>query len=107
MYLTLAAVLAALVATDIFDVRMTEIGIKKGVAVEANTFLVGQKPSARALYLRDTGTMILTAIPSLIAALRFTAVLLRRLSSPGRLRCPARNGRARMAQTFEITLLIS
>lgn len=68
MYLTLAAVLTALVATDIFDVRMTEIGIKKGVAVEANTFLVGQKPSARALYLRDTGTMILTAIPSLIAA---------------------------------------
>ncbi len=69
MFITLAAVLAAVVATGIFDVRMTEAGLKAGVAVEGNTFLVGQKPSARALYLRDSLVTFASALPSLLAML--------------------------------------
>lgn len=46
--------LAAVVLSNIYDVVLTERGIKAGVAVEGFTWLVGQKPTAVALYLRDS-----------------------------------------------------
>ena len=53
-----AIALAAAVceACGAYDVAKTEQGLKKGVAAEAFTFLVGTKPSAIALYLRDQTT---------------------------------------------------
>jgi hypothetical protein len=58
--------LAAAVATDIYDVIMTEKGLKKGLALEAFTWLVGPKPSALKLYLRDSLVTGLVAAVSLI-----------------------------------------
>lgn len=67
----LAAFITALafaVAGDIYDVTLTEKGIKAGVAVEGNTFLVkNNKPTAVALYLRDSLVTGLATAPSIIA----------------------------------------
>ena len=56
-------------ACGVYDVVMTEKGLKAGVAVEGNDWLVGQKPSAVALYLRDNLTLALCVLPSLLAGL--------------------------------------
>jgi hypothetical protein len=48
-----AVSVAAAVAANAYDIYITEKGIKAGVAVEGNDWLVGPKPSALALYLRD------------------------------------------------------
>jgi hypothetical protein len=61
------AALAFYVGCDIYDVVLTEKGIKAGVAVEGNTFLVGEKPSAVALYLRDAFVTGLVTAPCAIA----------------------------------------
>ena len=62
MFFTLFGLsLVAVVAADIYDVVMTERGLKKGVGQEANTWLVGSKPSAIALYLRDSLTIAAVA----------------------------------------------
>jgi len=53
MLIALLIAFLAAVAAEIFDVTMTEKGLKAGVALERNTWLVGSKPSAKALYLRD------------------------------------------------------
>ena len=45
--------LAAALAGNTYDILMTEEGLKAGVGVEGNDWLVGEKPSALALYLRD------------------------------------------------------
>jgi hypothetical protein len=52
-YAVYAAALAAAVAGNAYDIYMTEKGIKAGVGVEGNDWIVGDKPSALALYLRD------------------------------------------------------
>lgn len=36
-----------------YDAEQTEIGLRKGLALERNTFLVGSKPTAIRLFLRD------------------------------------------------------
>lgn len=54
-------------AAGIYDVVMTEKGLKAKVAVEGNTWLVGTNPTAVALYLRDNLTLALTLAPSLVA----------------------------------------
>ena len=59
--------IAFYVGCDLYDVILTEKGIKAGVAVEGNTFLVGQKPSAVALYLRDALLAGLATTPCAIA----------------------------------------
>ena len=66
-----AIALAAAVceACGAYDVVKTEQGLKKGVAVEAFTFLVGPKPSAVALYLRDQILLAGCAAPAIILAL--------------------------------------
>jgi hypothetical protein len=66
-FLLLAVALSLAVAADIYDVSMTEKGLKAGVAVEGYTWLVGEKPSAKALYLRDTLVLAMTAAPSAVA----------------------------------------
>jgi len=57
---------AFMVAADIYDVTLTTKGIKAGVAVEANDWLVGQKPSAEALYLRDSLVMGFCIAPCIV-----------------------------------------
>ena len=52
-YEVYAVALAAAVAGNAYDIYTTEKGLKAGVGVEGNDWLVGPKPSALALYLRD------------------------------------------------------
>jgi hypothetical protein len=59
------AVLAA-VAAEVWDVTMTEQGIKAGVAVESFDWLVGQKPTAEALFVRDLALIALASAPALV-----------------------------------------
>jgi len=63
--------LAAAVAFELlaahYDISETEKGLKAGVAVEGNTFLVGQHPSAAALWGRDALMLGITATPSTLA----------------------------------------
>ena len=86
-FLALAAVLAAMEAANIYDVIMTEKGLKAGVAVEGNTWLVGSKPSATALYLRDSLVNLLATAPSLVSL-----VLGSTPAAYGFLICPAISG---------------
>lgn len=66
MPLVLLAICAAFcVACGIYDVSMTEKGLKAGVAVEGDTWLVGKTPSTLALYLRDSLVLVLCAAPSI------------------------------------------
>ena len=65
--LALAGVVGFAVATDVWDVRETEKGLRAGVAVEGNTWLVGSKPKAGALYGRDLLVIGLTASPAVVA----------------------------------------
>src|SRR5271157_6061830 len=69
--LLLGIALAVAVLGDLYDVTMTEKGIKSGVAVEANDWLVGQKPSALALYLRDSLVLALCVTPTALCATVF------------------------------------
>ena len=62
-------VLGFAIACDIYDVVMTEKGIRAGVGVEGNTWLVGTKPTALKLYLRDSLVLAMTVAPSIFAAL--------------------------------------
>jgi len=66
-YLIFAAVVVAMEICDYFDISETVKGIAKGVAVEGNTWLVGPKPSAKALWLRDTLVNALACAPALVA----------------------------------------
>ncbi len=65
--LALAVGLAWAIGCDIYDVTLTEKGIKAGVAVEGNDWLVGAKPSAVALYLRDSLETGLATTPCILA----------------------------------------
>jgi hypothetical protein len=67
----LGVALAGAVAGDLYDVAMTEKGIKAGVAVEGNDWLVGQKPSALALYLRDSLVLAFCVAPTALLATVF------------------------------------
>ena len=64
--------LALGVAGDVYDVIMTEKGLKAGVAVEGDTWLIGStKPSALALYLRDSLVLALCVAPTALCATVF------------------------------------
>jgi len=66
--LLLGGVLAFAIAADCYDVSETEKGIKAGVAVEGNTWLIGtDKPTAGQLYKRDLLVIGLTAAPPTFA----------------------------------------
>jgi hypothetical protein len=62
----LAGAVAFDLGANVYDVRETERGLKAGVAVEGNTWLVGTHPSARALYGRDLLVLGLASTPSII-----------------------------------------
>jgi hypothetical protein len=64
-YAFFAAAVATAIAADVYDVRNTEVGLKAGVAVESFDWLVGTKPSATRLYLRDLGLIAAASIPAL------------------------------------------
>ena len=65
-FLIVAAIIGVL--GDVYDVTMTERGIKAGVAVEGNDWLVGSKPSAIALYLRDGLVFAMCVAPAVVFA---------------------------------------
>jgi hypothetical protein len=58
-------------ACGIYDATMTEKGLKAGVAVEGFDWLVGKKPSAVALYLRDNLLLGLCSLPAILCATVF------------------------------------
>jgi hypothetical protein len=67
--LPLLVVLGSIVfceACGVYDVMMTEKGLRAGVAVEGNTWLVGEKPTAMALYLRDNLSLVLSSLPAIV-----------------------------------------
>ena len=64
--------LALGVAGDVYDVIMTEKGLKAGVAVEGDTWLISSdKPSALALYLRDSIVLAFCVAPTALCATVF------------------------------------
>lgn len=65
-FLIMLVVIALVVLSDVYDVAQTERGIKAGVAVEAFSRLVGSKPTAVALYLRDSLLLLLVTTPSVL-----------------------------------------
>jgi hypothetical protein len=65
-YALFALAVSAAIAADVYDVHMTEKGIKAGVAVESFDWLVGSKPSATRLYMRDLGLIALASMPALV-----------------------------------------
>lgn len=65
LFYTLAA-LAVAIAGDVYGITLTSRGLKAGVALEGNTFLIGSKPSARALYLRDALVLGLCLVPTVV-----------------------------------------
>jgi hypothetical protein len=67
----LLASLAVAVLGDIYDVTYTSRGLKTGVALEGFTFLIGSKPSTRALYLRDALVLGLCIAPTALSATVF------------------------------------
>jgi hypothetical protein len=85
MFLTVFGIsLAAAIAADIYDVTLTEQGLKKGVAQEGYTWLVGSKPSTRALYLRDAlVTAMVAAVPLVLFLKGSTPVAYGTLSAFG------------------------
>jgi hypothetical protein len=54
-------------AGQIYDMILTERGLKAGVAIEANDWLVGKHPTAKALYLRDVTILTISTLPSVLA----------------------------------------
>lgn len=67
MLIAFLIALLLLAASTVYDVTATEKGLKAGVAIEGNTFLVGQHPTAVRLYLRDSLMGMLSFIPADIA----------------------------------------
>ncbi len=69
MFFILFAIAVALaVAADLYDVILTEKGLKAGVAVEGNSFLLGEtntKPTALQLYRRDAIVIAMASAPAL------------------------------------------
>jgi hypothetical protein len=63
----LAVAVAFAFICDIYDVTETEKGLKAGVAVEGNTFLIGtDKPTAVKLYLRDGVVIVAASVPAAV-----------------------------------------
>ena len=69
-YLFVAATAVGILG-DVYDVTYTTIGLKKGLAVESNTWLIGSKPSTKALYLRDGLVLALCMLPTTVCAAVF------------------------------------
>ena len=66
--IALGGALAFAIVADHYDISETEKGIKAGVAVEGNTWLIGtDKPTAGQLYKRDLLVIGLSATPSVLA----------------------------------------
>lgn len=66
-----AAATAVGILGDVYDVTYTTIGLKKGLAVEGNTWLIGNKPSEKALYLRDGLVLAFCMLPTILGATVF------------------------------------
>ena len=60
LYVVVIVSFALAVLFDLYDITMTVQGIKAGVAVEGNTFLVGTKPGFVRLLVRD---MLIPILP--------------------------------------------
>lgn len=61
-------VVAFAVAADVYDVTETEKGLKSGIALEGNTWLLpSDKPTTGQLYRRDLLVVGLSASPSVVA----------------------------------------
>jgi hypothetical protein len=67
-FIILLVVLAFAVLSDVYDVAQTERGLKNTPYVEGFTWLVGQRPTAIALYLRDSLLLLLVTTPSVLAS---------------------------------------
>lgn len=70
MFTTLFTIAMSLsLAGNAYDIYMTRKGLKAGVAVEGNTWLIGPKPSTKALVLRDSIIQgIVAALPLVLHA---------------------------------------
>lgn len=66
-----AAATAVGIAGDVYDVTLTSRGLKKGLAEESNEWLIGTKPSTKALYLRDGLVLAFCLLPTLLCATVF------------------------------------
>jgi hypothetical protein len=55
LLIAIVTVAIVLLAANAFDIYMTAAGLKKHLAKDVNTFLIGATPSTRALCLRDGG----------------------------------------------------
>jgi len=65
-----AGSLAFAFAADRYDVHETVRGLRAGVAIEGNTWLIGSHPSAAALYRRDALEIGFSATPALLTWFR-------------------------------------
>lgn len=61
MLLTIAVIFSIAIYAfgSAYDIEQTLLGLSKGLAEEANTFLVGSHPSEKALVLRDAVVLFL------------------------------------------------
>lgn len=66
IYLFLALSLSFCIGLGLYDQTLTIRGIKAGVSVEGFTWLVGQKPSFIALFLRDGLITFFCLVPTLL-----------------------------------------
>lgn len=65
--LLLAVAFALDAASGIYDATLTSRGLKAGVAVEGNTWLIGTKPSNLALHLRNIMFLVASSLPAALA----------------------------------------
>ena len=65
-WILFAIATAAAIGADIYDVTMTEKGLKAKVAVEGFDWLVGPDPTATRLYLRDGLLIALSITPGAV-----------------------------------------
>jgi hypothetical protein len=85
MFLAIAAAAAFAfgIAGDVYDIDQTLKVVDRGLALETNTWLVGSKPSHKALYLRDSAILAIVAAPFVVAVVGgATAVAAGLLAAP-------------------------
>lgn len=65
----IAAAFAFAAAADVYDINRTLKVVDRGLALEANDWLVGSKPTHKGLYLRDALTLAAVAGPLVVTLL--------------------------------------
>lgn len=68
-----AAAYAFGIACNVYDINETLKVIDRGLALEANSWLIGPKPSHKALYLRDALMLAFIAAPTITLILMHAA----------------------------------